>query len=85
MPNFKEIDAVFHELLEQNDSALARSERDEVREFVDVGEYGVALRTYAAIFEEEKKRATARELDLVRWLAIATSMDPVPLLDRMDR
>ncbi len=81
----KEIDSAFYELLEQKDSALSRSELDEVREYVDVGEYGIALRTYAAIFDEEKKMATVRERDLVRWLGVAMSIDPLPLLARMNR
>ena len=85
MSDFKEIDSVFYELLDQKDSTLSRSELDEVRQYVDVGEYGIALRTYAAIFDEEKKVATSRERDLVQWLAIAMSIDPLPLLTRMNQ
>ena len=83
--NFKEIDSVFYELLRATGLGSVPFRVDGVREFVDVGEYGIALRTYAAIFEEEKKTATAKERDFVQRLAVSMSMDPLPLLIRMNR
>ena len=81
--NFRELDSLFVEFLAQPGSALSASERDEVKEYVDVGEYGLALRTAVAIFDEERKIATADERSLVHRLATAMSIDPEPLLNRM--
>jgi type IV pilus biogenesis protein CpaD/CtpE len=80
MQNFNEIEALFTELLAQRESALSAAERDEIQEFFDVGEYGLALRTAVAIFREEKKLATATERQIFIRLAKAMSIDSDSML-----
>ncbi len=80
MRNFDEVEALFAELFAQSESALCASERDEILEFFDVGEYGLALRTAVAIFREEKKLATAKERQIFLRLAKAMSIDSDTLM-----
>lgn len=76
MLKFAVIESLFADLLAQPMTALSNSELEEIREYVDVGEYGLALRTAAAIFREEKQPATPRERELIQRLAIEMSLDP---------
>jgi dihydroxyacetone kinase DhaKLM complex PTS-EIIA-like component DhaM len=81
MSNFNEVESLLSQLLIVAAPVLSDSERAEVQRFIDVGEYGLALETAAAIYSEEKKIATAEVVDLIECLAAAMSMDPVPLLE----
>lgn len=85
MSNFDEIEALLSRLLMAATPVLSETERAEVQRFVDVGEYGLALETAAAIYSEEKKIATAEVVNLIERLAAAMSMDPVPLLERLPK
>lgn len=85
MSNFDEIELLLSQLLMAAAPVLSDAERAEVQRFVDVGEYGLALETAAAIYSEEKKIATAEVVDLIERLAAAMSMDPVPLLERLPK
>jgi len=85
MSNFDEVESLLSQLLMAAVPVLSDAERAEVQRFVDVGEYGLALETAAAIYSEEKKIATAEVVDLVERLAAAMSMDPVPLLERLPK
>lgn len=81
--HYKNLDSLFATFLAQPISALSESERSEIREYVDVGEYGLALSTAVAIFDEEQKIATVEERALIRLLAVTMSKDPKPLLERL--
>lgn len=81
MTNINEIELLFTDLLTQSESALSVAERDEIKEYFDVGEYGLALRTSIAIFREEKKVATTNERLLLLRLAEAMSIDHKTLLN----
>jgi hypothetical protein len=83
MPDFEMIESMFLELLATSTSELSESERQEVRDFIDVGEYGLALETAADIFAEEKKTPSAAAISLMKELALAMSMNPESLLDRL--
>lgn len=80
MTEFAQVELLFDEFLAQNDSALTESERQEIKEYVDFGEYGIALRFAVAIFREEKKVPTANEWSLIQRLAQAMSIDSDTLL-----
>jgi hypothetical protein len=80
MTEFAQVELLFDEFLAQNGSALTESERQEIKEYVDFGEYGIALRFAVAIFREEKKVATANEWSLIQRLAQAMSIDSATLL-----
>ena len=81
MSNFDEIESLLSRLLMIAASVLSDAERAEVQRFIDVGEYGLALETAAAIYAEAKKIATAEVVDLIERLAAAMSMHPAPLLE----
>lgn len=85
MSNFDEIESLLSQLLMAATPVLSDAERTEVQRFVDVGEYGLALETAAAIYSEQKKIATAEVVDLIERLAAAMSMDPFPLLERLPK
>jgi hypothetical protein len=85
MSNFDEIESLLSRLLMAAAPVLSDAERAEVQRFIDVGEYGLALETAAAIYSEEKKIATAEVVDLIERLASAMSMDPAPLLERVPK
>ena len=56
-------------LVAQLQNVLTESERGEVDEFIEVGEYGVALETVAAIIVEEDKRISASQYSSIMQLA----------------
>jgi len=56
-------------LLSLLSSALSGSEAQEVRDFIDVGEYGLALETLVDIVTEEEKSISAEALRLIIELA----------------
>lgn len=85
MSNFDEIEALLSRLLMAATPVLSETERAEVQRFIDVGEYGLALETAAAIYSEEKKIATTEVVDLIERLAAEMFMDPVPLLERLPK
>lgn len=84
MPDFSEIESLFGLLLNLG-STFSESERTEVREFIDVGEYGLALDTAVSIFEEEGKVASEDERLVLRRLAVAMSRAPELLLERLPK
>jgi hypothetical protein len=48
---------------------LTASEKEEIKEFVDHGEYGLALSTIVAIYRDENKKPSEVVYDLVRQIA----------------
>ena len=83
MDNFEQIESLFARLISIPDSELSESERAEISEFVDVGEYGVALHTSVWIYIEENKIPTELEVDIVKGLAELMKKDPEPMLQRL--
>jgi dihydroxyacetone kinase DhaKLM complex PTS-EIIA-like component DhaM len=55
MGELDKIEMLFKQLLTASGSVLSEAELDEIRHFVDVGEYGLALETAVDIFAEERK------------------------------
>jgi hypothetical protein len=83
MANFDEIEDLFSKLLAALAPILSNKEIGEIRHFVDVGEYGLALETAVAILVEEKKSVPASASLLISRLAGAMSMDSDALLSRL--
>jgi hypothetical protein len=83
MADFDEIEALFAKLLAVADRVLSQSEQTEVRKFIDVGEYGLALETAVDIFVEEGKKPSADVVSLIEQLAKAMSMEPGVLTKRL--
>jgi hypothetical protein len=71
--HFNQIEILFNKLLQLLFAIFTESEMKEVQEFIDVGEYGVALETLCFIIDEENKVITNRVYDLIAELG--TSMD----------
>ena len=80
---FEEIELLFHGLMESAKSELSESECTEIQEYIDVGEYGLALRTAVAIYAEENKVASIAVRDFIRRLASAMNIDVDQLLGRL--
>ena len=77
MPNFDEVEALFTALMGESASNLSIEELEEIREFVGVGEYGLALETIVAIYAEEGKAPGDPAMKLIGSLAKAMSMNLV--------
>ncbi|MBB3298564.1 MULTISPECIES: MafI family immunity protein [Rhizobium] len=80
---FEEIELLFQGLMESAKSELSESECTEIQEYIDVGEYGLALRTAVAIYAEENKVASIAVRDFIRRLASAMNIDVDQLLGRL--
>lgn len=83
MLNFDKVEELFLNLIDEANKTLTESEVAEIQEYIDVGEYGLALSTAVAIYVEEQKIASDRTLDLVARLSLEMSDDPKRMLDRL--
>lgn len=73
--DYQYIEKLFLRLLRLMLGILADSERNEVQDFIDAGEYGLALETLVDIVIEENKRIPGQSLTLVYELADAMQLD----------
>lgn len=73
--NYQYIEKVLLRLLTLLASVFTEPEKIEVQEFIDVGEYGLALDTLADIVDEEDKQVPLEVLSLVCELAEVMSLD----------
>ena len=78
-PYFTQIEALFASLLRDAELDLNARDREQVKEFLDHEEYGIALETIIAAYAEEKKVPTDRIGGLIEALATAMSMNPALL------
>ncbi|GAJ96043.1 hypothetical protein [Rhizobium rhizogenes] len=85
MPKFDKIESVFQSLMEATKFVLSKSECAEIQEYIDVGEYGLALRAAVAIYAEENKVASIEARISIGRLAEAMKIDPKQLLDRLPK
>ena len=67
--DFDRIEEGFAELL-AGSLPFSPSESDEIKHFLDVGEYGIALETLIDIINEEGKSISRRALGLIGELAL---------------
>ena len=67
--DFTEIESRFTSILERLGGLLSVAERREVEDFIDVGEYGVALETLSSLLVEERKVFSAETLCEIAALA----------------
>ena len=77
--NYDPIEKQFEQLLTTVTGTFTNAELKEVRDFLEVGEYGLALQTFIDIVKEESKRIPIGACSTVRELA--TLMD---LSDEID-
>jgi hypothetical protein len=71
-PGFDKTERFLGAILADLTGVLSSAERAEVVQFIDVGEYGVALETLAALLVDENKPITPRIFE--RIVALADSM-----------
>lgn len=83
MSNFAIVESLFGRLLLALNGVFSVSEIAEASEFVDVGEYGLALDTAVDIFVEEKKVAEDDVIVLVQSLAVAMELSAVEYSERL--
>lgn len=77
MNTFAETEASIRHLLQYLKPSFTDSEIAEVCQFLDVGEYGVALETLLFIATEEKKAISSKQYDLIDEIGRRMHMDPV--------
>ena len=85
MSDFALVETLFTNLLNASKGELTDAELGEVQSFIDVGEYGLALETAADIYAEEGKIPSADVVSLIERLAIAMSMAPESVLERLQK
>jgi len=72
---YRRIESLFSELIESVSDVFSEPEKNEVQEYIDVSEYGLALETFAGVVDEENKKISERSDSLVEALATEMNMD----------
>jgi hypothetical protein len=80
MMDSRKIESMFSELLYGPLSNLLSDECAEVKEFIDVGEYGIAPETLISIYLEERKLPDEDRRRIIDALAAEMSMDLMDVL-----
>lgn len=70
-------------LLESLGDVLSINEKQEVHEFIQHGEYGIALETLCSIIKEEKKKISEHHIDRIRDLQNLMQIKHLPTDDEM--
>lgn len=73
--DYQRVEELLSRLLALLAPTFSAEEILEVREFVEVGEYGLALETLVDIVIEESKRIPSEEVNLIYELADAMNLD----------
>lgn len=82
--DFNKIEILLTRLLKSVADVFSDGELMEVSEFIENGEYGLALETLVYIFSEERKLVPKEVFDLVRESAAAMDMDATSLVSKLD-
>jgi exopolysaccharide biosynthesis predicted pyruvyltransferase EpsI len=82
-PDYPALEAGLVEILSQLGDTLSGSERQEVEEFVDVGEYGVALETLSFLIVEEEKRISRSTFHSIARLAEQMGISESVVTDKL--
>jgi hypothetical protein len=75
MSQFLEIDDSLRRVLKVLGASFSASEVKEVCDFLDVGEYGIALETICGIIAEERKSITSEVQALIGQIGTRMGMD----------
>lgn len=73
--DFVKVENLLLKLMASVEQAFNREELKEVQDFIDAGEYGLALETFTDIVVEENKKIAKADLDLIEDLAVTMAMD----------
>jgi hypothetical protein len=82
MSDFKKIEHKLNMLLQMAAPQFSVSEVEEIRRFLRVGEYGLALETFSDVVVEEQKRISQEIVDKCREIAEEMQM-PVEVYEKM--
>lgn len=85
MKQFDEIELLFGDLLNASVPVLSDSELDEIRRYIDVGEYGLALESAVDIYSEERKIPSSDVVILIERLGEMMSMDLASIRYRLPK
>jgi uncharacterized protein with HEPN domain len=66
--HFTIIEVKLEKILSTLDKTFSQNEKEEVRDFIGVGEYGLAMSTLIDIINEEKKNISKEVYDLLEEL-----------------
>ena len=72
---FVKVENMLLELLASVEQTFNREELRELQDFIDAGEYGLALETFSDIVVEENKKIARADLDLIEELAAIMAID----------
>lgn len=81
--NYQYIEELLLRLLDLLTSVFTDSEKREVQDFMDAGEYGLALETLVDIVNEENKQISSESLKLVYELAEVMQLDKSVFEDKL--
>ena len=81
--DYQYIEEVLLRLLTSLLGVFSDSEKDEVKGFIDAGEYGLALETFVDVVVEEQKQIRSESLALVLESADAMQMDREAIDDKL--
>jgi len=84
MPDeFQDIEKLLNRINESVKDAFQAAEIAEIQDFIDVGEYGVALETCVSIVEEENKFISRNTFSLITKSAQLMHMDEAVIETRL--
>jgi hypothetical protein len=83
MTDFSRVEKEFATVLEEYPDLFSSAETQEVRHFVDVGEYGLALETAIHILIDKKIRASPGLISQLERLAASMEMDCSSLIQQL--
>ncbi len=83
MTDYKLIEDLLVRLLSLLVNVFSESEVDEVKGFIDVGEYGLALDTLIDIINEESKSIPHEVMEIAKEAAVSMGEDSSEVEDRL--
>lgn len=83
MAGYKFIENLLVQLLSLLVGVFSDSEANEVQEFIDAGEYGLALDTLIDIIDEESKSIPQEVVSLAKQVAVAMELDSSAVEERL--
>jgi len=84
MVDYKVVENLLLRLLSILVGVFSESEANEVTEFINAGEYGLALDTLIDIIDEESKSVPQEVVELAKQTAIAMNLDGIVMKKRLE-
>ncbi|CAJ0563717.1 MULTISPECIES: MafI family immunity protein [Gammaproteobacteria] len=82
---YRKIESTLELLLMALSDSFSECESIEVQEFIDVGEYGIALETIIDIINEESKNITNEAEFLIEKAGRIMNMDTTSIVDKISK